>query len=94
MSLFDDIKTILRVSGDAFDPEVRLLIDACKRDMVRAGVPNGTVVEEGPLVRNAVACWCKANFGYDNPEAERFDRSYRQALCDLLNSPSFTGGGR
>ena len=34
----------------------------------------------------AIFQWCKAFYGYDNPEAERFMESYREILRALLNS--------
>jgi hypothetical protein len=38
------------------------------------------------FVKHAVTAYCKAHFGYDVPEAQRFDDSYRRIVCDLLNS--------
>lgn len=91
MTLLDDMKTALRVKTDAFDPEVQMLVGAALGDMERVGV-NPALLEivdedlENPLVKTAVFAYCKAGFGYDNPEATRFDGSYRRIVCDLLNS--------
>ena len=93
MSLLADIKTSLRVTSDAFDSEVRGLIDAARFDMERAGV-DPTLLALDPsthdlpneFVKQAVRCYAKAHFGYDNAEAERFDDSYRRIVCDLMNS--------
>ena len=92
MALLDDMKLALRVTSDAFDAEVATLIDAALYDMERAGVsPVLLAVDaEGGLpnafVKQAVACYCKAHFGYDNAESERLDASYRRIVCDLMNS--------
>ena len=91
MALLDDMKLVLRVSTDAYDSEVNLLIEAAKADMLRVGVLPDMVnppvgEDEAPLVIQAIACYCKAHFGYDNSEAARFERSYRQTVTDLLNS--------
>lgn len=93
MSLLDDIKTSLRVTSNAFDSEVRGLIDAARFDMERAGV-DPTMLALNPsdqdlsneFVKQAIRCYAKAHFGYDNPEADRFDDSYRRIVCDLMNS--------
>lgn len=93
MTLLADIKTSLRINSDAFDSEVRGLIDAARFDMERVGV-DPTLLALNPatsdldneFVKQAVRCYAKANFGYDNPEAERMDSSYRRIVCDLLNS--------
>lgn len=91
MALFDDIKTVLRVKSNALDSEVSMLIEAAKADMIRVGVRQELVnpddeADLNPLVKQAIACYAKASFGYDNSEASRFARSYRQTVTDLMNS--------
>lgn len=91
MALLDDMKVALRVSGDAFDGEIQTLIDSATDDMLRVGIDPAYVTPEDAsetpaLVRSAITCYCKAHFGYDNDEASRFNASYRQIVCDLLNS--------
>lgn len=92
MALIDDIRKSLRLTTDALDSEVQMLADSALYDMERVGVdPDLLSVDdegslENPFVKNAVTCYCKAHFGYDNAEADRFDESYRRIVCDLLNS--------
>lgn len=88
MPLRDDIKVSLRVSGDSLDTEVDALVAAAFADMRRVGVGESLLDDENPnpLVRMAVICYAKAAFGYDNSEAPRFQESYRQIVCDLMNS--------
>lgn len=90
MALIDDVKVALRVTTDAMDPEVQMLIDAAIADMRRVHVREELLDEEGmaPLVKSAVCLYAKARFGYDNDEAEMFDESYRQLVADFLNSPT------
>jgi len=93
VALLDDIKTSLRITSDVYDSEVRGLIDAARFDMERVGV-DPTLLALDPktqdlsneFVKQAVRCYAKAHFGYDNPEAERMDDSYRRIVCDLMNS--------
>lgn len=84
--LLTEIKHVLRVTSTAFDGEVSLLADAAIADMMRAGVSEACVGEMGPLVKQAVCLYCKANFGFDNEDAARLQESYRQTVVDLLNS--------
>ena len=94
MALIDDVKVSLRLSTDAMDSEVSMLIAAAKADMRRVGVP-AEMLEDAlmdPYVKCAVTEFVKARFGYDNSEAARFDESYRQIVRDLLNSPGTYGG--
>ena len=92
MAFLDDIRKSLRLTTDSLDDEAQMLIDAALYDMERAGV-NPALLEvdgngdiENAFVRHAVTAYCKAHFGYDVPEASRFDDSYRRIVCDLLNS--------
>lgn len=92
MAFLDDIRKSLRLTTDSLDDEAQMLVDAALYDMERAGVNpallevdgNGDV--ENAFVRHAVTAYCKAHFGYDVPEAARFDDAYRRIVCDLLNS--------
>ena len=72
--MLDKVKLALRVSGTVFDLEIQDLIDAAKLDLQISGVVK--VDEEDALIQRAIIVYCKANFGYDNNEAERFEKSY------------------
>lgn len=75
LTLENEVKVALRVSGTAFDDgEVVPLIEAAKKDLSSAGI--ATTDTPDPLIRRAVVSYCKWQFGYDNPEAERFERIY------------------
>lgn len=79
MALLDDIKTALRVNSTAYNSEVTDLIDAGKSDLRLAGVFFKDETENpplDPLVKRAITIYCKANFGYDNPDADRLNDSY------------------
>lgn len=74
------------------DAEVQMLIDGALYDMWRVGV-NSALLDlnsdedlDNAFVKQAVTAYCKANFGFDVPEAERFDEAYRRIVCDLMNS--------
>lgn len=90
MSLLDDMRVQVRVAGNDMDGEIRQLIDAATGEMARLGI-DPLLLDEGnmdPLVKQAVACYVKANFGFDNPDAARLGESFRRITCDLLNSPA------
>lgn len=75
-----DVKQALRISASntAFDTEVQGLIDAARLDLKQAGVSDVLVdaTEPDALIKRAIITYAKANFGYDNPEAERFNDAY------------------
>lgn len=85
-SILDDLRMFVRVSTGAYDTEILMLAESAIMDMERIGVRESYIVEMNPRVRNAIACYVKANFGYDNEEADRFSQSYRQLVIDMLHS--------
>lgn len=91
MALLDEVKVALRVTSDAFDTEIRGLIEAAKRDLNRVGVDEA-IVDSDPLAKMAVVLFAKSRFGYDNSDASRFEDAYRQTVVDILNSPTSYGG--
>lgn len=72
--MINTMKTSLRISNTAFDNEILELIDAAKVDLKISGV--NIINELDPLIKRAVALYVKANFGWDNPDAERLQKSY------------------
>jgi|UPI0003B363AA uncharacterized phage protein (predicted DNA packaging) len=90
MALLDDVKLALRITSSAFDSEISDLIAAARADLIRAGVePTRVNVDDVPLVRRAIIVYCKGNFGYDNPEAERFLASYDLMRQELSLSSGY-----
>ena len=93
MALIDDIKDVLRLSGNDLDTEVSDLISAAQADLKLSGIlalkANST---SDSLIRRAVALYVKANFGWDNAEAERFQLSYDMLKSHLCLSQEYTVG--
>lgn len=77
MALIDDVKTALRVSGNDLNGEITDLINAAKADLELVGIIHNLAIDDtDPLIKRAIIVYCKANFGFDNQEAERFQKSY------------------
>lgn len=78
MALIDDIKDYLRYSGTDLDAtEITDLINAAKSDLILSGILSSKVNDDtDALIKRAISTYCKANFGYDNPDAPRFQKSY------------------
>lgn len=85
-SMLDELRLALRVSSNAFDDEILMLAQSALMDMTRVGICDSYVSEMGARVRNAVTCYVKAGFGYDNPDYRNLDQSYRQIVIDMANS--------
>lgn len=85
-----DVKPVLRVTASAMDAEIQDLIDAGLADLSLSGVDTTTV---DPLIKRAVIVYCKAHFGYDNPDADRFMRSYEMLKSHLSLSEDYGKSG-
>lgn len=76
--MLEEVKMELRVSNNSYDNEINNLIDACKSDLETSGVAPSYFEEENlrALIKHAIRIYCKAQFGYDNPDAQRLNESY------------------
>lgn len=88
--MLQDIKDALRVSGTSLDTEIQDLIDAAKADLQLSGVHPSKIIDTDPLIKRAVIVYCKAHFGWDNPEADRFAKSYDMLKQHLTLSTEYT----
>ena len=90
MAILDDVKVALRIAATntAFDGEVDDLIDAAKNDLKLAGITE--VNDTDALIKRAINTYCKAHYGYDNPDAERFLQSYLMLKMHLTQSTEYT----
>lgn len=79
--IIDDVKITLRIKNVAYDGEIQGLIDACKLDLKLAGV--NVIVDTDALTKRAIIIYCKANFGWNNPEAEKLQQSYNMLKMSM-----------
>jgi hypothetical protein len=87
--LIDDVKLSLRIKTSSLDEEISDLIEACKADLRISGIK--VIVEKDPLIKRAIVVYCKANFGLDEKDSEKYQRSYdllkeHMALCSEYNT--------
>jgi uncharacterized phage protein (predicted DNA packaging) len=93
--LLDDVKTALRISGSqkAFDGEIQDLIDAARSDLKIAGVAKIFADADGekldPLIKRAVIVYCKANFGFSNPDADRLSIAFDKVKNQITSSGDY-----
>ncbi len=90
--LLDDVKSALRISASTatFDTEVTDLIEAAKSDLVLTGVDQAKVDAPDSLVKRAITVYCKANFGWNNPDAQLLHESYESLKMHLSMSADYT----
>lgn len=87
MAILDYVRLVLRKTGTAFDEEISNLIASAKLDLEVAGVTN--IQDTDPLIRQAIATYCKANFG-EPDEYDRLKRSYDEQKAQLATNTGTT----
>lgn len=91
--ILGDAKVALRISKATtmFDDEINDLVAAAQMDLQLAGVLPGKVQNDtDPLIKRALIVYCKANFGFDNPDADRLQASYTSLKAHLTLSQEYT----
>lgn len=88
--MLDDVKTALRFSGTSLDTEIQDLIEAAKADLSLSGVHPSKIIDTDPLIKRAVIVYCKAHFGWNNPDSEKLQQSYEMLKRQLALSQEYT----
>lgn len=92
--MLDACRDALRIPADVtdYDAEIEDLIDAARAAM-RAGGVSAEVADDDSdgTVRLAIKVFCKANFGMDNPDADRYAHTFEE-LVTLMRGASDYGG--
>lgn len=88
INILEKVKLALRIKSNSLDLEIQDLIESAKADLNISGVKN--LDEEDPLIIQAVKTYCKANFGLDNKDSEKYQKSYDMlkqhlSLCGEYN---------
>ena len=86
--MLEKIKLALRIKNNATDDDIQDTIDAALFDLRVSGVVN--LDESDPLIIQAVKLYCKANYGLDNKDYEKYQKAYNSlkeslALCGDYN---------
>lgn len=75
-----------------FDAEIEDLIEAARAAMRAGGVADTVAADDSnSTVRLAVKVYCKANFGMDNPDADRLAPELEELLTMMRGSSAFGG---
>ena len=81
------VKLALRITTDAFDTELNLLIAAAQTDLGIAGVT--LPAELDPICQRAIITYCKMNFG-EPDEYDRLKASYDEQKAQLSMATGYT----
>ena len=79
--MIEKVKVALRIKSSATDNDILDLISAAKRDLLISGIKK--INENDALIIQAIKLYCKANYGLDNKDSEKYSKAY-QSLKDSL----------
>lgn len=87
--MLEKVKNALRIRTTLVDEEINDLIEACKADLSISGVK--VIDLQDILIQRSIIVYCKANFGLDNKDSEKYQKSYdllkgHLALCSDYNT--------
>lgn len=84
-------KKALRINASIteYDEEITGLIASAERDIEVTGV----TVDEDPIYTDAVICYVKANFGFNNPDRDDFMKRYTDMLKKMALIAEYIGNG-
>jgi len=84
-------RAALRISHPNFDDEIIDLIAAARADLHDLGGIKAEKVcdESDPLIKRAIACYVKSEFGLDNDDAGKYRESYEMLKRHLMLSEEY-----
>ena len=89
MTMLDYVMMALRLSSEAYEPELLDLIDAAKIDLGIAGVEVPSTMD--PIVRRAIITYCKVHFsGSADDDYDRLKKSYDEQKAQLSMASGYT----
>ena len=83
------VKMALRITADAFNDELNMLMQAAFLDLTTAGVDLFTAATSDDLVKMAVCTYCKLNFGVPD-DADRLAKAYDMQKAQLSMNTGHT----
>ena len=93
--LLDACRAALRIPNfcNDYDEEISDVIEAARAELGAGGVSESKAHDDSDgRVRLAIKVYVKANFGMDNPDAERFTKSFDAMLTSMSGDSSYNGG--
>ena len=92
--LLDACRAALRIPAfvNDYDEEITDVIEAARAELVAGGVSEAKANDDSDgRVRLAIKVYVKANFGMDNPDAERFMKSFDAMLTSMSGDSAYNG---
>lgn len=87
--MIDHVKLALRISTNAFDAEINLLINDCLDELQNLGIISSREdADDDPQITNCCVFYCKWKFG-DNDHSERWEKIYHEKVTRLMYTTGY-----
>lgn len=86
------VKLALRITTTAFDDELNMLIDSCKKEMAAMNVTVAVNTSGEPTdtqVKAAIVAYCKWQFG-NHEDKDQWEQIYHTKLAQLKTMTGYT----
>lgn len=93
--LLNHVKAVLRIStnDEGINSEIKMLIKSAIVDLKMSGVKTEKIIDDDitydEIIVLAISLYCKAKFGFDNPESEKIFESYKSLEQHLALSSEY-----
>lgn len=84
------VKEALRISHAESDTEIGDLINAAIADLELMGIDSAHMNTQEPLIVRAIIVYCKAGYGLDNGDAEKYAAAYEALKLKMALSGRYT----
>jgi len=84
--LLTEVRGFLRITANdtVINNEIDTLIKACQKDLIKNGITSTKAENTGDsLIKMAILLYCKAEFGLDNKNYDKFRASYETLRTEL-----------
>lgn len=88
--LVEDLRRELRITTNFFDTDLADLIAAGKAELKLSGVLEPKIIETDSLIKRALIIYAKAHFGLNNPDSEKYIKSFESLVNHLCLSQEYT----
>ena len=85
--MLSKVKQALRILNTAFDTEIQDLIDSAKADLALGGIKK--LDEADANIQRAIILYCKAEFGLENKDSDKYMKSYMYLKSRLSLSKEY-----
>lgn len=85
--IMDDVKLNLRISHGSMDNEVLDLIESAKMQMGISGIK--VISDTDALTKRAIILYCKANFGLDNKDSDKYQLRFDSLIIHMSMCPEY-----